>query len=125
MAANPDYVEDDTLGKETSTSIIEKESIPQDQVDDNALHRGLQARHVTMIAIGGAIGTGLIVGTGAILARAGPGSLLLSYCIVGSIVFLILAGMGEVSAWLPMASGFSGYAARYCHPSLGFTLGWW
>ena len=40
------------------------------------LHRGLQARHITMIAIGGAIGTGLIIGTGKSLAQAGPGSIL-------------------------------------------------
>lgn len=45
----------------------------------NKLHRGLKSRHITMIAIGGAIGTGLIIGTGKALARAGPASILIAY----------------------------------------------
>lgn len=43
------------------------------------LHRGLKSRHITMIAIGGAIGTGLVIGTGKALARAGPASILIAY----------------------------------------------
>lgn len=89
-----------------------------------ALHRGLKARHITMIAIGGAIGTGLIIGTGKALAQAGPGSIFLSYTIIGFLVFLVMAALGEMAAWLPMSAGFTGYASRFCDPSLGFTLGW-
>lgn len=89
-----------------------------------ALHRGLKARHITMIAIGGAIGTGLIIGTGAALARAGPGSVFIAYTFVGFLVFLVMAALGEMAAWMPMSSGFTGYATRYCDPSLGFALGW-
>ncbi|CAH0023709.1 unnamed protein product [Clonostachys rhizophaga] len=91
---------------------------------ETSLKKGLQARHVNMIAIGGAIGTGLIIGTGKALAQAGPGSLLISYTFVGGIVFLVMAAMGEMTAWLPLSAGFTGYASRYCHPSLGFALGW-
>lgn len=91
---------------------------------DTALHRGLKARHITMIAIGGAIGTGLIIGTGAALARAGPGSVFIAYTIVGFLVYLVMAALGEMAAWLPMSSGFTGYATRFCDPSLGFALGW-
>lgn len=58
------------------------------------LHRGLQARQVTMIAIGGAIGTGLIIGTGASLAKAGPLSILISYSIVGFIVYMVMCAFG-------------------------------
>ncbi|KAI1818745.1 amino acid permease [Poronia punctata] len=89
-----------------------------------SLHRGLKARHISMIAIGGAIGTGLIIGTGKALAQAGPGSILISYSLIGFIVFLVMAGLGEISAWLPMSAGFTGYASRFCDPSLGFALGW-
>ncbi|KAK5072556.1 amino acid transporter [Lithohypha guttulata] len=89
-----------------------------------ALHRGLKARHITMIAIGGAIGTGLIIGTGAALARAGPGSVFIAYTMVGFLVYLVMAALGEMAAWLPMSSGFTGYATRFCDPSLGFALGW-
>lgn len=91
---------------------------------DTSLHRGLKARHITMIAIGGALGTGLIIGTGAALADAGPGSLFIAYTFIGAIVFLVMAALGEMAAWLPLSSGFTGYASRYCHPSLGFALGW-
>lgn len=88
------------------------------------LHRGLKARHITMIAIGGAIGTGLIIGTGAALAKAGPGSILISYTFVGLIVFLVMAALGEMAAWLPLGEGFAGYATRFCDPALGFALGY-
>ncbi|KAI5919927.1 dicarboxylic amino acid permease [Camillea tinctor] len=91
---------------------------------ETALHRGLKARHITMIAIGGAIGTGLIIGTGKALAQAGPGSIFISYTLTGFIVFLVMAALGEMAAWLPMSAGFTGYASRFCDPSLGFALGW-
>ncbi|KAI3336719.1 amino acid permease [Xylariaceae sp. AK1471] len=91
---------------------------------ETSLHRGLKARHISMIAIGGAIGTGLIIGTGKALAQAGPGSIFISYSVIGFVVFLVMAGLGEISAWLPMSAGFTGYASRFCDPSLGFTLGW-
>lgn len=91
---------------------------------DTMLHRGLRARHITMIAIGGAIGTGLIIGTGKALAQAGPGSIFMSYTIVGFLVFIVMGALGEMAAWLPMSAGFTGYASRFCDPSLGFALGW-
>lgn len=92
---------------------------------ETSLQRGLKARHITMIAIGGAIGTGLIIGTGKALAQAGPGSVFISYTLVGFIVFLVMAALGEMAAWLPMSAGFTGYATRFCDPSLGFALGYW
>ncbi|KAJ8123258.1 hypothetical protein ONZ43_g744 [Nemania bipapillata] len=91
---------------------------------ETSLHRGLKARHISMIAIGGAIGTGLIIGTGKALAKAGPGAILISYSLIGFVVFLVMAGLGEISSWLPMSAGFTGYASRFCDPSLGFALGW-
>ncbi|PYH95812.1 amino acid permease [Aspergillus ellipticus CBS 707.79] len=91
---------------------------------DHELRRTLKARHITMIAIGGAIGTGLIIGTGSALAKAGPASILISYSVVGFIVYLVMCGLGEMAAWLPLASGFTGYAVRFCDPALGFALGW-
>ncbi|EGR44381.1 uncharacterized protein TRIREDRAFT_23415 [Trichoderma reesei QM6a] len=88
-----------------------------------SLHRGLKARHISMIAIGGALGTGLIIGTGKSLAQAGPGSLLISYAAIGILVAVIMSSLGEMAAYLPLA-GFSSYAARYCSPSLGFATGY-
>lgn len=91
---------------------------------ETSLERGLKARHITMIAIGGAIGTGLVIGTGEALAQAGPGSVFISYLVIGFVVFLVMAGLGEMASWLPMSAGFTGYASRFCDPSLGFALGW-
>ncbi|KAI1996134.1 amino acid transporter [Ophidiomyces ophidiicola] len=92
--------------------------------EGSSLHRGLKARHITMIAIGGAIGTGLIIGTGSALAKAGPASVLISYLIVGFIVWIVMCSLGEMAAWLPLPSGFTGYAVRFCDPALGFALGY-
>ncbi|KAI5291006.1 hypothetical protein KEM54_006721 [Ascosphaera aggregata] len=88
------------------------------------LERGLKARHITMIAIGGAVGTGLLIGTGSGLARAGPGPIMISYSFVGFIVYLVMCALGEMSAWLPIPSGFTGYASRLVDPAFSFALGW-
>ncbi|KAN0108103.1 putative dicarboxylic amino acid permease [Hyaloscypha variabilis] len=101
-------------------------SSPQnfEEDDHHHLHRGLKARQITMIAIGGAIGTGLIIGTGKSLAQAGPAPLFIGYTLVGFLCFLVMAALGEMAAWLPLPSGFTGYATRFVDPALGFTLGW-
>lgn len=88
------------------------------------LHRGLRARQVTMIALGGALGSGLLIGTGSALARAGPASIFISYSILGFIVWIVLCSLGEMAAWLPLESGFTGYAARFVDSALGFSLGY-
>ncbi|KAH0170236.1 dicarboxylic amino acid permease, partial [Aureobasidium melanogenum] len=88
------------------------------------LHRGLHSRQVSMIAIGGALGTGLIIGTGKALAQAGPGSILIAYSFVGLLVWIVMAAVGEMAAWIPVAGGFSPFATRFCDPALGFALGW-
>lgn len=44
---------------------------------------------------------------------------------MGLIVWTVMCGLGEMAAWLPLSSGFTGYAGRFCDPALGFTLGWW
>ncbi|KAH0559706.1 hypothetical protein GP486_003778 [Trichoglossum hirsutum] len=100
------------------------EGIAEGPAENEQLHRGLKSRHITMIAIGGAIGTGLIIGTGSALARAGPAAVLISYTIVGFIVFLVMAALGEMAAWIPISSGFTGYASRFVDPALGFALGY-
>ncbi|KAK4983855.1 amino acid transporter [Elasticomyces elasticus] len=89
-----------------------------------ALHKGLGSRQITMIAIGGALGTGLIIGTGKALAQAGPASILISYTLIGMLVFLVMCALGEMAAWIPEPGGFVPYATRYVDPALGFALGY-
>ena len=88
------------------------------------LRRGLRARQVTMIALGGALGSGLLIGTGSALANAGPASIFISYTILGFIVWIVLCSLGEMAAWLPLESGFTGYATRFVDPALGFSMGY-
>lgn len=63
-------------------------------------------------------------GTGTSLAKAGPGSIFISYTILGFIVWIVLCALGEMAAWLPIESGFTGYATRFVDPALGFSLGY-
>jgi amino acid permease len=71
-----------------------------------SLHRGLSARHVQMIAIGGTIGTGLFLGTGRSLAQGGPASMLICYGIVGFVVYVTLLLLGEMATQYPVAGKF-------------------
>ena len=77
-----------------------------------------------MIALGGALGSCLLIGTGAALAQAGPVSIFISYAILGFLVWIVLCSLGEMAAWLPLDSGFTGYATRIVDPALGFSLGY-
>ncbi|KDR81565.1 hypothetical protein GALMADRAFT_239589 [Galerina marginata CBS 339.88] len=90
----------------------------------HSLHRGLKARQISMIALGGAIGTGLIIGSGTALKRGGPLGILLGYSYVGFVCYLVMIALGEMAAFLPHKKGFAGYATRFVDPALGFALGY-
>jgi amino acid transporter len=62
--------------------------------------------------------------SGTPLRQAGPAPLLIGYTLVGFLCFLVMAALGEMAAWLPLPSGFTGYAHRFVDPALGFSLGW-
>jgi len=91
---------------------------------DKTLHRGLKARQISMIALGGAVGTGLIIGSGTALRRGGPLGLFLGYSFVGFVCYMVMVALGEMAAFLPHKKGFAGYATRFVDPALGFALGW-
>lgn len=95
-----------------------------DPKDEDTLHRGLKARQISMIALGGAVGTGLIIGSGTALRRGGPLGLLLGYSYVGFVCYLVMVSLGEMAAYLPHKKGFAGYATRFVDPALGFAVGW-
>lgn len=87
------------------------------------LHRGLKNRHIQLIAMGGAIGTGLFLGSAQVIQSAGP-SIILGYGIGGFIVFLILRHLGEMIAHEPVAGSFSHFAYKYWGRFPGFLTGW-
>lgn len=89
----------------------------------NTLKRGLSNRHIQLIALGGAVGTGLFLGIAQTIQLAGP-SVILGYAIAGVIAFLIMRQLGEMVVEEPVAGSFSHFANRYWGPFAGFVSGW-
>ncbi len=88
------------------------------------LKRAIGTRQLSMIAIGGAIGTGLFFASGGAIAQAGPGGALLAYAIMGIAVYCMMQSLGEMATQLPIRGSFETYAERFVDPSLGFAVGW-
>lgn len=101
------------------------EKIEQDKQQFGTTERGLKSRHVQLIALGGCIGTGLFVGSGAILSNSGPASLLLAYIIMSFVIWTIMNCLGEMTTYLPL-SGASPpmYIHRFVDESTAFAAGW-
>lgn len=95
----------------------------QDEITSERLHRGLKNRHIQLIALGGAIGTGLFLGIAQTIQLAGP-SILLGYAIAGLIAFFIMRQLGEMVVEEPVSGTFSHFAHRYWSEFAGFMSGW-
>ncbi|QZN95063.1 amino acid permease [Symbiopectobacterium purcellii] len=93
------------------------------QQHDGTLKRGLKNRHIQLIALGGAVGTGLFLGIAVTIKMAGP-SVLLGYAIGGIIAFLIMRQLGEMVVEEPVAGSFSHFAYKYWGDFAGFASGW-
>ena len=91
--------------------------------DSSQLQRGLKNRHIQLIAMGGAIGTGLFLGSAQVIQSAGP-SIILGYAIGGLIAFLIMRQLGEMIVEEPVAGSFSHFAYQYWGKFPGFLSGW-
>lgn len=87
------------------------------------LERGLEERHIQMIALGGAIGVGLFLGSATTIKMAGP-SILLSYLVAGVVLFIIMRALGEMAVENPVAGSFSAYANEYMGQFAGYLTGW-
>jgi len=91
--------------------------------EDAGYHKALKNRQIQMIALGGAIGTGLFLGAGGRLASAGPG-LFVVYAICGIFVFLILRALGELVLHRPSSGSFVSYAREFFGEKVAFAAGW-
>jgi L-asparagine permease len=91
--------------------------------EDAGYHKSLKPRQVQMIALGGAIGTGLFLGAGGRLAAMGP-SLLIAYAICGTFAFLILRALGELVLHRPSSGSFISYAREFFGEKAAYAVGW-
>ncbi|CAI2631235.1 Lysine-specific permease [Apilactobacillus kunkeei] len=91
---------------------------------NNHVKRGLKTRHVSMIALGGSIGTGLFVASGSVISQAGPGGALVAYLLMGLMVYFLMTSLGEMATNTPVSGSFAAYAGKYVDPALGFAMGW-
>jgi L-asparagine permease len=90
---------------------------------DAGYSKSLKARHINMIAIGGAIGTGLFLGAGGRLADAGP-SLAIAYAVCGVFAFLVVRALGELILYRPSSGAFVSYAREFLGEKGAFVAGW-
>ncbi|MEU9078882.1 amino acid permease [Kitasatospora sp. NPDC004745] len=91
--------------------------------DEEGYERGLGSRQIQMIAIGGAIGTGLFLGAGTAISKSGP-SLILSYAVAGLVIFVIMRALGELLTYRPVSGSFAEYAREFLGPFAGYVTGW-
>ncbi|KIS68121.1 putative amino acid transmembrane transporter [Mycosarcoma maydis] len=92
--------------------------------EERQLHRALKGRQISMIAIGGALGTGLIIGTGGGLANGGPASILIAYTLMGFCCASVMSALGEMSTYMPHPRGFAGHASRFVGDEFGLATGY-
>src|SRR3954467_4366861 len=87
------------------------------------LKPGLKRRHVTMISLGGVIGAGLFVGSGAVINQTGPAAVL-SYLAAGLLVVLVMRMLGEMAVANPSTGSFADYAGDRAGRLARFLVGW-
>ncbi|CAM4015273.1 amino acid permease [Mesobacillus zeae] len=87
------------------------------------LNRGLESRHIQMIALGGTIGVGLFMGSASTIQWTGP-SVMLAYAICGIFIFFIMRAMGEMLFLEPSTGSFATFGYKYIHPLAGYMTAW-
>ncbi|TCS92067.1 amino acid permease [Hazenella coriacea] len=92
-------------------------------VKNNDFSRELSDRHIQLIAIGGAIGVGLFLGSAKAIQTAGP-ALVLAYALGGLVIFFVMRALGELALYRPVVGSFSAYANEFIGPWAGFITGW-
>jgi amino acid transporter len=91
---------------------------------DSGVKRGLKTRHLSMMALAGIIGPGLLVGSGGALSGGGPASLLIGFGLIGLVSFSIMQSLGELTTLYPGGGGFISLADRFVDTAFGAAVGW-
>lgn len=95
----------------------------QNDKPNKGLERGLSERHIQLIALGGAIGVGLFLGSSKAINTAGP-ALILAYAFGGVMMFFIMRALGELAVANPISGSFAAYANKFIGPLSGYLTGW-
>ena len=105
------------------TSDVDLKQVPEHERVGN-LERKLKSRHIQFLALSGAIGTGLFVGSGQVLSLAGPLSALIAYAVTGFNLYCVINSLGEMATYMPFPGAVPLFATRFVDPALGFVLSW-
>ncbi|AMD19546.1 HCL605Wp [Eremothecium sinecaudum] len=119
-------------GKKNDSDDIELQSVTSkddENTEEGVFHetevkRALKARHISMIALGGTIGTGLFIVIGLPLRIAGPVGSLLAYIFMGTVVYSITQSLGEMATFIPVTSSVTVFSKRFLSPALGVANGY-
>lgn len=120
-------VEKNNDGQKQDLNITQTQSYAGtiDLAASHQLERGLKSRHIQFIALGGAIGTGLFVGSGAILSSVGPAPLFMAYLSMMFVVYCVMNDLAEMTTYLPIKGiSLPYFVERFVDPSLAFADGW-
>ncbi|KAI1810601.1 amino acid permease-like protein [Poronia punctata] len=91
---------------------------------ESGVKRGLKTRHLSMMALAGIIGPGLLVGSGGALSNGGPASLIIGFGVIGIVAFSIMQSLGELTTLYPSGGAFTKLADRMVDPAFAVSVGW-
>ncbi|GAB01331.1 MULTISPECIES: amino acid permease [Acinetobacter] len=92
--------------------------------ETKTLKRAMSTRHLVMLSLGGAIGTGLFLGSGEVIAQTGPVGAIIAYILGGLIAYMVMLCLGELAVHMPVAGSFGAYAQKYIGPGTGYMISW-
>ncbi|KAK0726258.1 amino acid permease-domain-containing protein [Apiosordaria backusii] len=117
--------DDGVAGVENNAGISGSDSDDFAAIDPNSgVKRGLKTRHLSMMALAGIIGPGLLIGSGRALANGGPAALLIGFGVIGIIAFSIMQSLGELTTLYPTGGAFTGLSDRFVDKAFGVAKAW-